>query len=1260
MASKKITELPLITAITSSVGYGTLDYRSVIPVVVGGSTNQITVEDFSIYAVRHSATTQSNTFLGNQTITGNISVSGTSTLTGNTSVGGTLGVTGNTNIGGNLVVAGRITAEEFHTEITTASVIYSSGSTKFGDTIDDRHEITGSTDISGSLTVRGNVLLNGTTFDISQLNAYTQSLKNEVGTIEAYTASVKETISQTLAYTASVKNEVAGIQTYTASLKGAVLPNGTNLDIFGNLRVSGSTYFGDNASDSTIITGKVEVTGSVSSTGGNTADFIQLTLTPSGVGGTGRLIWDSVTNGVSVGGNITANGFTGSLKSTNGVVSSSAQITELPSIQQATASLAAFTGSIRAELGDVESYTASLKETITQTLAYTASVKNEVAGIQSYTASVKETITQTLAYTQSLKETISQTLAYTASVKAEIGDIESYTASLKETISQTLAYTASVKSEIGDIEIYTASLKETITQTLAYTGSVKETISQTLAYTASVKNEVGGLEAYTASLKGAIVVNGTNVEVLGTLSAQQIHTTYTTSSVLYQSGSTKFGDTIDDTHQFTGSLNVTGSLLFAGSSDEQTSAYAGGVGHMMMVDTNRTDVYTELGTTDKPFKTLSAAITAANTANPTGTDPYTFVMMGCNVNENISFNGTAFNFITLATSCRTVINGTLTITNNPNLKQLIIRNLEFAQSVTITGNGTTDQMNDLSFYNTSFADTLNVTCANSLALWDVYSSAAVNLTNLNYLYVGGGQITGDVAIVANDTLTVPSNGMAPGQAIVFDLICNNLTFTKGGTASYVFQPHNTRIGLNAGSYTIPSGFTVSAQATTFRGTWTNNGALTMRNSSSDNRIIGTQPTYTGVLGGNSILVNSLTGSLLSTNGVVSSSQQIQNYNTFAVTGNSNTFSGTQTISGSVLVSGSIIPNVGAGSYTSSFSLGSSTNAWGDIWVGNGSVKFVNPSSGATASIALDANNQLSLENSSFTNGLKVTGSVIVTSDSRINGVFTLGGQNTLQSTDSPHLFRTNGGGLGISANNEGIGAQPIKIYTNGLQRIQVTGDGTTEVTGSLKATKVYGTTTSLTSDFNSGGIISYGNGSTTKYTQMGYDTGSSAGWIQALTQGSSYDNLLLNANGGRVIVGSTSSDGYGFQVYGASSINGQVKYTQVSATSGYTNETKSVPGSSVSYYLNKDTGTSNGSSYTYFNIEGLSNADGTLAHIILRVRKDATGGAINTQAYVQINGQDLIGVTTASGTGAVTIIKTFTVVYNSTLGWQIIGTVGTY
>jgi hypothetical protein len=33
---------------------------------------------------------------------------------------------------------------------------------------------------------------------------------------------------------------------------------------------------------------------------------------------------------------------------------------------------------------------------------------------------------------------------------------------------------------------------------------------------------------------------------------------------LYESGSTKFGDTLDDTHQFTGSLRATGSVIIDG------------------------------------------------------------------------------------------------------------------------------------------------------------------------------------------------------------------------------------------------------------------------------------------------------------------------------------------------------------------------------------------------------------------------------------------------------------------------------------------------------------------------------------------------------------------------------------------------------------------------------------------------------------------------------------------------------------------------
>ncbi len=55
--------------------------------------------------------------------------------------------------------------------------------------------------------------------------------------------------------------------------------------------------------------------------------------------------------------------------------------------------------------------------------------------------------------------------------------------------------------------------------------------------------------------------------VKGTLQAEQIHTTFTSSSVVFQSGSTKFGNTVDDTHLFTGSVFISGAAYVRGETD---------------------------------------------------------------------------------------------------------------------------------------------------------------------------------------------------------------------------------------------------------------------------------------------------------------------------------------------------------------------------------------------------------------------------------------------------------------------------------------------------------------------------------------------------------------------------------------------------------------------------------------------------------------------------------------------------------------------
>ena len=73
-------------------------------------------------------------------------------------VQGTFGVSGTSNFSGDvtmdddLTVGGTITAQKFATEFISGSIIYQSGSTKFGDTMDDVANFTGSLIVSGAVT----------------------------------------------------------------------------------------------------------------------------------------------------------------------------------------------------------------------------------------------------------------------------------------------------------------------------------------------------------------------------------------------------------------------------------------------------------------------------------------------------------------------------------------------------------------------------------------------------------------------------------------------------------------------------------------------------------------------------------------------------------------------------------------------------------------------------------------------------------------------------------------------------------------------------------------------------------------------------------------------------------------------------------------------------------------------------------------------------------------------------------------------------
>jgi hypothetical protein len=191
-----------------------------------------------------------------------------------------------------------------------------------------------------------------------------------------------------------------------------------------------------------------------------------------------------------------------------------------------------------------------------------------------------------------------------------------------------------------------------------------------------------------------------------------------------------------------------------------------------------------------------------------------------------------------------------------------------------------------------------------------------------------------------------------------------------GNFEYFTGSHSITGSLTVSNNITSNGSTVvtSNQTGSFvTNTGTGSFATTGSNAFTGNQTISGSLTTTGSV--------NITGSI-NVNGstVVTSNQTgslIVNTGSFAITG-SNIFIGNQTLSGSILISGSIIPNVSSTSTTSSFSLGSLTNAWKDIFVSNGTINFLNGAGQVQASLGAGSSG------TTLTGGTNISGQLIVT------------------------------------------------------------------------------------------------------------------------------------------------------------------------------------------------------------------------------------------------------------------------------------------
>jgi len=221
---------------------------------------------------------------------------------------------------GNISTSGSVTAQEFHTEVVSSSVIFESGSTKFGDTIDDKHDITGSLFVSGNVTfdtnLTGSITSTGSFGNIqignfgglpfasgSDLHQFFTESSSYVTSIS--TGSLNQVLQESASYMVSDQTGSMGLLTLGNDITGSI----TSTASFGDLKVADNTFILNNLSVGTDVVGqKLQVDGDVGFTG-------QLDVTGSVSGGlasTGSFGWVEILGTKVVDSNQTASFASGS------------------------------------------------------------------------------------------------------------------------------------------------------------------------------------------------------------------------------------------------------------------------------------------------------------------------------------------------------------------------------------------------------------------------------------------------------------------------------------------------------------------------------------------------------------------------------------------------------------------------------------------------------------------------------------------------------------------------------------------------------------------------------------------------------------------------------------------------------------------------------------------------------------------------------------------------------------------------------------
>ena len=336
---------------------------------------------------------------------------------------------------------------------------------------------------------------------LTNLEAFSGSQNTKNATLATYTASVNADLGALHTYTASVNADLNQLHSYTSSLKTAIDVTGTNLTIYGDLTVQGNTTT-LNTSE-LIVEDKLLALASGSTTSAQ-ADGAGLYIS----GANASMLWDNTNSNLVFNQKVSSSvGFKGNGSELTGVTAVAVDyynVTNRPvglvSGSTSNERIATLTQSLDYRYLNVDGdsvVSGSSQIDATATTNWSTGIKTQLNNNTVISGSTQITNGSGL-----LSSSFTNFANYTQSIANDLNAVHSFTSS-QETKNSTLAsYTSSIDSKFTTLGTYTSSIDSKFTTLSTYTASINADLVNLHSYTASNDSNItklfGTASAYSA------------------------------------------------------------------------------------------------------------------------------------------------------------------------------------------------------------------------------------------------------------------------------------------------------------------------------------------------------------------------------------------------------------------------------------------------------------------------------------------------------------------------------------------------------------------------------------------------------------------------------------------------------------------------------------------------------------------------------------------------------------------------------------------